>query len=1808
MDRYLRDPHRGRYSSSVVSSPDRTSSARDRSLSASSSLTSFGSVTIAATNNGDQQKIELNVIAIPGYNSPPADTWDIELAFKKAAVAAGTVSAFHQHAFQADDESMEDFTWKAYIGRGGQLMEGIRKLATMYPDMPIICVAHSLGGVLLKQALLTAHRNDQDEENSQAISRLAGILFLGTPHGNGLEDYDIFKRHENVRSIHDKRRFALLPSKPRRSDVSRVAAITAQFEQIATVPLLSVHEAETRSSGLMAFVKSNRVRHLTFLKGPRADSSRAKAVVDRELASIHSSTERLLGVPVNHDELCQLSNLKNDSYSAEEFLRSLLHDLGGNKRWTSERRRPTGNPVNPLNLPPVQLSQIPVRSLGGDDGQAPRSRLRDLGLTTSHNLSGGSSTNSLLDGRHSELPCFHLPLEPNASFIKRDGLFAAMDSHLLPVESEKRHQPRLYAVCGMGGVGKSELVREYAHSRRSKFGAVFWIDADRVSQLASSFGHIAELLGLLRDNEAQSPDLSKRVAMAWLSRPRSASAKDNWLLIFDNATEPDLLADYLPYNGNGSILITSRDPFAKEDFFANASGIELEPLSTDDSATLLQRMVTGSGQAQTGDERDASEELAKRWGGLPLALTQMAGFMRRRQISMREFLRLYDTDARYADFHAVGNPLQDWRYGQTLSTTFTLERLTPCAWDLLCQLAFMHPGRVPEYLFVGVKGSERPGGTHWDDADFADARSELLTSALIRRNKDTGSLWIHRVIQKAVRTRLQDERIRHAAFQKAVALMSATWPPGDHTSQEIKRWSTCEELLPHLTQFYQLYSEHSDQWQHFDVQPDFLMLLHEAALYFHERGNSHEGKAYVKLALDLSEKSNITTEPLISDMHLTIGALANETNDGPTCLKHTIQCLSIREKESSRRNAPDLRLAFAHSQMGIAYMMNGMFARATDRFQQSVKMLKAINADADELGFPACNLGLAYWVQENLSDADSTLTELLVKREALHGRLDRVSYQTGRVLHALGNVRSSKALMFESQGDHDAAKALWDDAFNLHRNCLTQYESTLGKFTHRTADACHKVAEHYIRLGQDSDAKKMLERALDIWGDRPWYRNESARSSFLLGTHLVSLGGDDNVKNGNIWLKRAKELRRQIRPDAEDKELVMEDFDELHLNRNVGNASAGERAQRAVKLEPTWASGAIARSSPSARGPGEGEGRETRELATRDPDVQGPEVILPSYPSQHRAWRCRAIQACFLIRDPCAVADCPTLEEAFSPSVRPRQQSSQPTVNQLYSRPDLNNLRSYLNGNAVGRPESPPGCGEANAEIFAVSHTIATGTSTLFEASLDGRREFEASGAPDTPTILFLRGFPSPEWLNVISRTHQASSELYHRHLDCLIAQIRRDYFSKPPIPSSSARVFQLMIPTICSRHTDDAIHASDARIGEPEDIIAEPESLREERQLQARSMRNYITELPKNAKVADSVVRKYHILSREFSVLEQMISVDVSPPGSDWRAIVWLDTGRDLADSFEGPFGPRPGSPAWQTFFYPVIVHHADGMHDGTPYGATQGPSDAPSSSRACPEPLTDEQKRWKAAQNISRLPFEYGSRLNRRFASHDALYALSEIFQFAATAQSQYLNFLETRIELELSTVGTESGVKNHSVSLVNLQYVKALLTSFAQNVAETVNLLQNRDFLHWSRAEDTTGTDRVANMLRADFQHLQQRAKTLRRECDQGMATLANSSSLDETRRSAQIAFSVKGLTIIGTIFIPLSFVCSVWGMNVKELGSGNRSIWMWVATALPVAFLTYVAYWFRDAHSRQRERASGRRSLRPGRHTQEDTVEP
>jgi len=96
-----------------------------------------------------------------------------------------------------------------------------------------------------------------------------------------------------------------------------------------------------------------------------------------------------------------------------------------------------------------------------------------------------------------------------------------------------------------------------------------------------------------------------------------------WLLVFDNVESATLLKDYTPLAGPGSVLFTSRDPFAKY-YLSLQSGMDLLAPVAEDAVALLQRLTYSVSSPQ---ELDVATRLVKRLDCLPIAILHVAGII-----------------------------------------------------------------------------------------------------------------------------------------------------------------------------------------------------------------------------------------------------------------------------------------------------------------------------------------------------------------------------------------------------------------------------------------------------------------------------------------------------------------------------------------------------------------------------------------------------------------------------------------------------------------------------------------------------------------------------------------------------------------------------------------------------------------------------------------------------------------------------------------------------------------------------------------------------------------------------------------------------------------------------------------------------------------------------------------------------------------------------------------------------------------------------------------------------------------------------
>lgn len=184
---------------------------------------------------------------------------------------------------------------------------------------------------------------------------------------------------------------------------------------------------------------------------------------------------------------------------------------------------------------------------------------------------------------------FEVPIKlgyvPNPIFTGREK-----DSDKLQrlVSTNKPHVRgvAVIVVVGTGGMGKTQLVLNYAFSHENDFSSICWINAQELQTIEDSFSTFAQQLldqyarsrtppqylwiaqhlaltglvdsdGRLTAKRGSSDQIVDSVKQ-WFRRP----GNDKWLLIFDNVDDIESfnVSSFFPNASKGTIIITSRRP------------------------------------------------------------------------------------------------------------------------------------------------------------------------------------------------------------------------------------------------------------------------------------------------------------------------------------------------------------------------------------------------------------------------------------------------------------------------------------------------------------------------------------------------------------------------------------------------------------------------------------------------------------------------------------------------------------------------------------------------------------------------------------------------------------------------------------------------------------------------------------------------------------------------------------------------------------------------------------------------------------------------------------------------------------------------------------------------------------------------------------------------------------------------------------------------------------------------------------------------------------------------------------------------
>lgn len=311
-------------------------------------------------------------------------------------------------------------------------------------------------------------------------------------------------------------------------------------------------------------------------------------------------------------------------------------------------------------------------------------------------------------------------------------------------------------------------------------------------------------------------------AIHWLSQ-----CKDPWLLIIDNADDPDAeLSSYFPNEGNGHILITTRNPNAVE--YSTAGHLRFRGMEPHDAINLLLKAAYPDpnqfSQPTTPGRWQLAEGIAIELGYLPLAIAHAGATIRRNIYTLERYLKHYLPQRKNMSSHLrvksadEVNIITTWEIPfQRIVGRASIEHRD--AVDLMHTFAFMHHESIPEHIFQRswhvLRGSKSPLKdcpdilqAVWNEdaqARFRRAIRVLCDHSIIEYEPSKGSCTMHPVVHDWARDRLDgDDQKRWLRCTMAILAHCIA------TEMETSRRSFRALLLPHIGSCLRLHESQSD--------------------------------------------------------------------------------------------------------------------------------------------------------------------------------------------------------------------------------------------------------------------------------------------------------------------------------------------------------------------------------------------------------------------------------------------------------------------------------------------------------------------------------------------------------------------------------------------------------------------------------------------------------------------------------------------------------------------------------------------------------------------------------------------------------------------------------------------------------------------------------------------------------------------------------------------------------------------------------------------------------------------------------------
>jgi RNA polymerase sigma factor (sigma-70 family) len=347
-----------------------------------------------------------------------------------------------------------------------------------------------------------------------------------------------------------------------------------------------------------------------------------------------------------------------------------------------------------------------------------------------------------------------IPTEP-LGFRSRVGLLAELDRADVQVSV-------LYPLTGLHGLGTTQVAAAYARAKLAAgWRLVAWVNAADTISLLAGLAAVADAVGL-PDGDSGGGATDAGVAVRhWLE-----ADGDQCLLVFDDASDPEIVRPYIPVGGTARVLITSkRQPPAD---LGNV--IPVNVFSANEASAFL------AGRGGQDDEAGAAE-VAAALGHVPLTLalagSVVAGQQRGGYAWYLDRLRAVPADA-----SLTGDDGQPYPVGSVRAVLLSLQAVRAADRTGVCTrvmeiMAGLSPAGVHrELLYSAGQAGVLASGGRLVAAALIDRVLEWLSGrSLLTFSLDGQTVVMNRLVARVIRNGLARRGRLTAAYEAAAFVL-----------------------------------------------------------------------------------------------------------------------------------------------------------------------------------------------------------------------------------------------------------------------------------------------------------------------------------------------------------------------------------------------------------------------------------------------------------------------------------------------------------------------------------------------------------------------------------------------------------------------------------------------------------------------------------------------------------------------------------------------------------------------------------------------------------------------------------------------------------------------------------------------------------------------------------------------------------------------------------------------------------------------------------------------------------------------------